>query len=92
MFNPFKGLGDIAKFNGFNEEELEQLRNVVILNGTALPGVQNITSRNIHAVLADFIDHLAPVGATIENSIARKALIATITEVFENLQGTKKFV
>ncbi len=52
-------------------------------------GVQNITSRNIHAVLADFIDHLAPVGATIESSIARKALIATITEVFENLQVEK---
>jgi hypothetical protein len=53
-------------------------------------GIQDITSRNVHSVLADFIDKIAPVGATIENTIARKALIATITEIFEDMEVEKK--
>lgn len=53
-------------------------------------GIQDITSRNVHSVLADFIDKIAPIGATVENSIARKALIATITEVFEDMEIEKK--
>ena len=53
-------------------------------------GIQDITSRNVHSVLADFIDKIAPIGATIENTIARKALIATITEIFEDMEVEKK--
>jgi len=53
-------------------------------------GIQDITSRNVHFVLADFIDKIAPVGATIENTIARKALIATITEIFEDMEVEQK--
>jgi hypothetical protein len=53
-------------------------------------GIQDITSRNVHSVLADFIDKIAPIGATVENAIARKALIATITEVFEDMEVERK--
>jgi hypothetical protein len=46
-------------------------------------GLRDLVGLDAQSLLAAFIDLLAPVGALIEEAIARKALIETMSELFE---------
>lgn len=46
-------------------------------------GLQNFIGRDAQFVLASFIDILTPAGAQIEEAIARKAMIETMSEMFQ---------
>ena len=49
-------------------------------------GLGDLVGRDAQYVLAEFIDLLAPPGALLEDAIARKAMIETMTELFEQYQ------
>lgn len=46
-------------------------------------GLQNFIGRDAQFVLASFIDLLAPEGSQLEEAIARKAMIETMSEMFQ---------
>jgi hypothetical protein len=54
------------------------------LNQTAKDfGFPQLSGKNIELVLATFVDALAPTGASLEEAAARKAVIETLSDVFE---------
>ena len=50
----------------------------------------DVSSRNVHSVLTDFIDKLAPIGSTLEQAAARQAVIATLKDVFAKFEVEEK--
>ena len=54
-----------------------------VLRAAASLGLTNLLGRDAQFVLAAFVDALAPAGALREEAIARKAVIDTLSELFD---------